>query len=151
VVLCQLKQALESASGNLGEHEVSYRSYRSYNLNYLSLRTIHSSAIRLYGGSDGLRDEALLLSATSAPKATFGGYSTFSDTVEVAAAYLFYLCSNHPFIDGNKRVALGSCLVILELNGYRPAPDSEDWENLTLAVAAGVLGRVEITATLRKL
>jgi len=42
-------------------------------------------------------------------------------------------------------------LVFLELNDYSPAPDSEDWENLTLAVGAGVLGREEITATLRKL
>jgi death on curing protein len=112
---------------------------------------IHSAAIRLFGGSDGLRDEALLLSATSAPQATLRWISIFSDTVEVAAAYLFYLCINHPFIDGNKRVALGSCLEFLELNGYSPAPDSEDWENLTLAVEAGMLGREEITATLRKL
>lgn len=112
---------------------------------------IHAAAIRLYGGSPGLRDEALLQSATAAPTATFGGVSTFEDTVEVAAAYLLYLCSNHPFIDGNKRVALGSCLVFLEINGYRPAPDSEHWENLTLAVAAGLLTRADITATLRKL
>lgn len=112
---------------------------------------IHAAAIRLYGGSAGLRDAALLHSATAAPQATFGGQSTFADTVEVAAAYLFYLCNNHPFVDGNKRVALGACLVFLELNGYKPAPDSEDWENLTLAVAAGLLSRDETTATLRKL
>ncbi|MFN4943867.1 MAG: Fic family protein [Akkermansiaceae bacterium] len=74
---------------------------------------------------------------------------TFADTVEVAAACLFYLCSIHPLIDDNKRVGLGSCLVFLELNGYSPAPGSVDWENLTLAVAAGVLGREKITATLR--
>jgi prophage maintenance system killer protein len=48
-------------------------------------------------------------------------------------------------------VALGSCLVFLEINGYQPAPDSEHWENLTLAVAAGLLTREEVTATLRKL
>jgi death-on-curing protein len=71
--------------------------------------------------------------------------------VEVAAAYLYYLCSNHPFVDGNKRVALGACLVFLKINGYRTAPDSEDWESLTLAVAASLLSREEITATLRKL
>lgn len=112
---------------------------------------IHAAAIRLYGGSPGLRDAALLQSATAAPQATFGSVSTFSDTIEVAAAYLYYLCSNHPFIDGNKRVALGACLIFLELNGYTPAPDSENWENLTLAVAAGVLSRDDITATLRKL
>lgn len=51
----------------------------------------------------------------------------------------------------NKRVARGSCLIFLELNGYQPAPDSEDWEKLTRAVAAGILTREEITATLRKL
>jgi death-on-curing protein len=112
---------------------------------------IHSAAIRLFGGLPGLRDAALLQSATAAPQATFGSKSMFSDTVEIAAAYLYYLCSNHPFVDGNKRVALGACLVFLELNGYTPAADSEDWENLTLAVAAGLLNREDITATLRKL
>jgi death-on-curing protein len=112
---------------------------------------IHSEAISQFGGSEGLRDRALLESAIAAPQATFGGTSPFQDTVEVAAAYLFYLCSNHPFIDGNKRVALGSCLVFLQLNGYTPAPDSDKWENLTLAVAAGALSRVEVTETLRGL
>ena len=112
---------------------------------------IHAAAIRMFGGSPGLRDAALLHSATAAPQATSGGKSTFADTVEVAAAYLYYLCSNHPFVDGNKRVALGTCLVFLELNGYQPAPDGDEWETLTLAVAAGLLTRDEITATLRKL
>lgn len=112
---------------------------------------IHRAAIEGFGGSDGLRDPALLQSAVFAPQASFGGASTFSDTVEVTAAYLYYLCSNHPFVDGNKRVALGACLVFLKINGYRTVPDSEDWENLTLAVAASVLSREEITATLRKL
>lgn len=112
---------------------------------------IHGEAIAQFGGSPGLRDRALLESAIAAPQASFGGVSAFSDTVEVAAAYLFYLCSNHPFIDGNKRAALGACLVFLQLNGYTPAPDSDDWETLTLAVAAGGLGRDEVTATLRKL
>ncbi len=120
-------------------------------LNTDQVLEIHAAAIRLFGGSDGLRDAALLHSATAAPQATFGGQSTFVDTVEIAAAYLYYLCSNHPFVDGNKRVALGACLVFLELNGYQPAPDSEDWENLTLAVAAGLLSRDDITATLCKL
>lgn len=117
----------------------------------LQIQEIHGAAIRLYGGTPGLRDSALLESAVAAPQATFGGCSTFADTVEVAAAYLLYLCGNHPFVDGNKRVALGACLIFLELNGYSPAPDSEHWENLTLAVAAGLLSRDEITATLRKL
>ena len=86
---------------------------------------IHATAITMFGGSDGLREPMLLESAVAAPQASFGGVSTFSDTVEVAAAYLYYLCSNHPFIDGNKRVALGAGLVFLQINGYQTAPDSE--------------------------
>ena len=90
-------------------------------------------------------------SAIAAPQASFGGHSPFADVIEVAAAYLFYLCSNHPFLDENKRAALGACLVFLRLNGYTPAPDGDDWENLTLAVAAGVLSRDEVTARLWQL
>ncbi len=112
---------------------------------------LHFEAIDQFGGSDGLRDRALLESAVAAPQASFGGASPFNDAIEIAAGYLFYLCSNHPFVDGNKRVALGSCLVFLQLNGFTPASDSEEWENLTLAVAAGALSRDEATATLRSL
>ncbi|MES2595996.1 MAG: type II toxin-antitoxin system death-on-curing family toxin [Verrucomicrobiota bacterium] len=112
---------------------------------------IHAEAISQFGGSTGLRDRALLESAIAAPQASFGGESPFDDMVDIAAAYLFYLCSNHPFVDGNKRAALGSCLIFLRLNGFAPAPDSDEWENLTLAVAAGVLSRDEVTGKLRQL
>jgi death-on-curing protein len=112
---------------------------------------IHREAIQRFGGSDGLRDRALLESAVAAPQATFGGQSPYKDVVEVAAVYLFSLCSNHPFVDGNKRVALGSCLVFLQLNGVQPAPDSEEWESLTLDVAAGKLARDAVTRRLRRL
>jgi death-on-curing protein len=70
---------------------------------------------------------------------------------EVAAAYLFYPCKNHPFIDGNKRAALGACLVYLRLNGIEPKADSPEWEELTLAVAAGAIDRDETTQRLRRL
>ena len=112
---------------------------------------IHGEAISQFGGSPGLRDRALLESAVAAPQAGCGRVSPFKDVIEVAGAYLFYLCGNHPFIDGNKRAALGACLVFLRLNGHRPAPDSEEWETLTLGVAAGVLSREEVTAKLRTL
>ena len=112
---------------------------------------IHDEAISQFGGASGLRDRAMLESAVAAPQASFGGQSIFADIIEIAAAYLYYLCSNHPFVDGNKRVALGSCLVFLQLNGIEPAPDSDDWENLTLAVAAGSLSRAEVTQRLREL
>jgi len=112
---------------------------------------IHAEAIAQFGGSAGLRDRAMLESAVAAPQASFGGVSPFEDSIDVAAAYLFYLCSNHPFIDGNKRAALGACLIFFQLNGHTPAPDGDEWETLTLAVAAGALGRDEVTRRLRAL
>ena len=72
------------------------------------VQEIHAEAIGRFGGSKGLRDLTLLESAVAAPQASFGGKSPYADLVEVAGAYLFYLCRNHPFIDGNKRDALGA-------------------------------------------
>lgn len=115
------------------------------------VREIHAEAISLFGGSHGMRDEALLESAVAAPQASFGGKSPYADIAEVAAAYLFYLCRNDPFVDGNKRAALGACLVFLRLNGTKPAPDGPEWEELTLAVAASVIDRDEVTDRLRRL
>jgi death-on-curing protein len=112
---------------------------------------IHAEAISKFGGSDGVRDMALLESAVAAPQASFGGRSPYADLVEVAAAYLFYLCRNHPFIDGNKRAALGACLVFLRLNGIEPKADGAAWEEMTLAVAASDIDRQETTERLRKM
>ena len=112
---------------------------------------IHAEAIAQFGGSDGIREPALLESAVAAPQATIGGQSPYRDLAEVAAAYLFYLCRSHPFIDGNKRTALGACLVFLRLNGVEPKPDGPDWEELTMAVASSTINRAETTRRLRKL
>jgi death on curing protein len=120
-------------------------------LNVAIVNEIHEEAIAQFEGINGIRDQALLESAISATQASFAGVSPFTDVIDVAGAYLFYLCSNHPYLDGNKRVGLGACLVFLQLNGFTPAPDSDDWENLTLAVAAGVLAREEVTERLRVL
>jgi death on curing protein len=115
------------------------------------VREVHAEAIERFGGSDGVREMALLESAVAAPQASFGGQSPYRDIAEVAAAYLFYLCKNHPFIDGNKRAALGACIVFLRLNGIEPKPDGPAWEELTLAVAASEVDRDEATRRLRKL
>jgi death on curing protein len=115
------------------------------------VREIHVEAINNFGGSDGLRDLALLESAVAAPQASFGGQSPYKDLPEVAAAYLFYLCRNHPFVDGNKRAALGACLVFLRLNGIEPKQDGPEWEELVMDVASSALDREQTTARLRKL
>lgn len=114
---------------------------------------IHQEVLAAHGGATGIRSRELLESAVAAPQATMMGAPLISEPIEIAAAYLFYLCSNHPFVDGNKRMALATCLVFLSENGLLPEEtlDVDNWENLTLAVAAGLLNREEITATLRKL
>ena len=114
---------------------------------------IHAEVLAAHGGADGLRDEALLESAVAAPQATMMGTPLLSDPLEIAAAYLFYLCRNHPFLDGNKRTALATCLVFLTENELLPAEELAvaAWEQLTLDVAASRIDRDETTARLRKL
>ena len=114
---------------------------------------IHAQVLAAHGGTAGIRSRELLESAIAAPQATMMGQPMISDPIEIAAAYFFYLCGNHPFVDGNKRIALATCLVFLSENGLLPndSLDVDAWETLTLAIAAGLLNRDEITATLRKL
>lgn len=117
---------------------------------------IHAEVLAAHGGLPGLRDKGLLESAVAAPKASFGGQPLISGPVEVAAAYLFYLCRNHPFADGNKRTALAAALVFLEANGKLPDPGAsvkaiDDWEALVLDVAASRLDREQTTRRLRAL
>jgi death-on-curing protein len=115
------------------------------------VREIHAEALKNFGGAGGIRDEGLLASAVFAPQSSFGGKSPYSDIVEIAAAYLFYLCRNHPFVDGNKRTAMAAAIVFLRLNGIEPAPDSDKWEKLLLDVAASKIDRLETTIRLRKM
>lgn len=115
------------------------------------VREMHAEALRKFGGSDGVRDENLLASAVLTPQSSFGGKSPYADLVEIAGAYLFYLCGNHPFIDGNKRTAMMAAIVFLRLNEIEPAPDSDEWERLVLDVASSKLDRDETTRRLRKL
>ena len=114
---------------------------------------IHREVLDAHGGSEGLRDRGLLESAIAAPKATMLGKPVFKDAIEVAAAYLFYICRNHPFIDGNKRTALATCLVFLTENKLleNEALDAALWESLTLDVAASRLDRDHTTERLRAL
>ena len=128
----------------------------SESLAYLSVpavQAIHTEVLKAHGGSPGIRDRALLESAIAAPQATMMGQQLISDPIEIAAAYLFYICGNHPFVDGNKRTALAACLTFLAENNllhYEKLP-LEEWEKLVLDVAASRIHRTETTACLRKL
>ena len=125
-------------------------------LTVAAVESIHQEALAAHGGSAGLRDHSLLESAILAPRASMFGEPLIRDPLEIAAAYLYYICLNHPFIDGNKRAALGACLVFLDLNGLlsdpsAPAKSPDAWERLVLDVAAGNMDRMTATARLRDL
>ena len=115
------------------------------------VKQIQQAVIEEFGGPPGVRDEGLLSSAVGATQATIGGRSAFADAIEVAAAYLYYLCRNHPFVDGNKRTAMAAAIVFLRLNGIEPAPDQPAWESLVMDVAASRLDRGAATLRLRRL
>jgi death-on-curing protein len=122
-----------------------------FHLNVDIVREIHAEALERFGGLEGVRDKNLLASAVLTPQSSFGGKSPYGDIVEVAAAYLFYICGNHPFLDGNKRTAMMAAIVFLRLNGIEPRPDSDRWERLVLDVASSKLDRDAATRCLRKL
>ena len=118
-----------------------------------AVKAIHGEVLAADGGAAGIRDETLLESAVAAPQASMMGQPLISDPLEIAAAYLFYICRNHPFLDGNKRTALAACLVFLETNGL--LPDSrlpiDEWEQFVLDIASSKLDRTATTHRLRKL
>jgi death on curing protein len=118
-----------------------------------AVKAIHREVLAAHGGGNGIRDETLLESAVAAPQASMMGQPLISDPIEIAAAYLFYICKNHAFVDGNKRTALAACLVFLEENGILPDRKLpiNDWEQFVLDVAASKINRDATTRRLRKL
>lgn len=112
------------------------------------LRT-HLSLIEAYGGEPGVRDIGMLLSAIAMPQASFGGQFLHKDLFEMAAAYLFHIVQNHPFMDGNKRTGAASAIIFLDMNGVEIEADEEGLVDLTLHVASGHAGKQEIAAFLR--
>jgi death on curing protein len=102
---------------------------------------IHRRVIEEFGGNPGLRDRGLLESAIAMPLSTFGGVDLHVGLPEKAAAYHFHLCANHPFMDGNKRVAVAAAEVFLLINRQELSANDNDVEELTLGVAAGRLSK----------
>lgn len=93
----------------------------------------------------GLRAPGLLEAAVLMPQQRFGGEYLHPSLPEMAAAYLFHLCRNHAFNDGNKRVAVLAALIFVKVNGVENLPEPDDLEAVTLAVASGAWGKDELT------
>ena len=98
---------------------------------------LHEDQIRRYGGSTGTRDAGLLESSMGSAAATFGGAFLHGTIFEMAAAYLYGICRNHPFIDGNKRTAVAAALTFLEMNGIAIDAEEDAFYDLVIGVAEG--------------
>ncbi|MGH9372838.1 MAG: type II toxin-antitoxin system death-on-curing family toxin [Vicinamibacterales bacterium] len=122
-------------------------------MRYLSLGEIvdlHQALIDQSGGATGIRDLGSLESALAQPRATFGGTDLHPAVVDKAAALAFSLALNHPFVDGNKRIAHAAMEVFLLLNGLERLGTVDDQERLMLDLAAGHLTREQLTAWLHQ-
>ena len=111
---------------------------------------IHADQIQRYGGSLGIRDADLLQSALGMPEAGFGEQYLHVDLFEMAAAYLYHIVQNHPFIDGNKRAGTMAAFVFLKLNGLTLDADELAFETLVLQAAQGQVGKDAIADFFRQ-
>lgn len=107
-------------------------------VNKKALILLHAECLAEYGGPEGIRDEALLESALARPENQLS-YSATADLPSLAAELGFGIARNHPFVDGNKRVAFLSVGLFLALNGYRLLADKAEATSVILALAAGQL------------
>lgn len=114
----------------------------------LVVDAVHLDQLREHGGLAGLRDEHALESALARPRQKWQ-YDDEADLATLAAAYGFGLCRNHPFRDGNKRVAFVVMVVFLELNGFRFDATEADVVTTMLAVASGQLSETDLAEWLR--
>ena len=110
---------------------------------------IHNNQIELYGGQNGVRDFGLLQSALAQPEASFAGQWLHEDIFLMAAAYAFHICQNHPFFDGNKRTALASALVFLELNSVSLDDPKGKLLEAMLGIAKGALSKQQFAEILK--
>jgi death-on-curing protein len=111
---------------------------------------IHTDLLQRYGGRPGLRDRNLLESALAQPKMTVGGKFVHKTLFDKAAAYGFHVCKNHPFIDGNKRVAFVLMDIFLQKNGWEIVAHEEEAYSLMIDLASGKLTKAQLAGWIKK-
>ena len=122
-------------------------------MRYLTLTEaveLHRRLLQATGGAPGIRDFGALESAIAQPKATFAGVDLYPTLAEKAVALAFSLVQNHPFVDGNKRVGHAAMETFLVLNGSEIGAAVDDQERLMLDLAAGRIGRGDLSDWLRQ-
>ena len=118
-------------------------------LSVANVLRLHEMSIERFGGSPGVRDAGLLESAVAMPQASYGGTYLHENLFAMTAAYLFHISQAHAFVDGNKRTALAAALTFATLNGVRMNAGDDDLIEICLGVAAGEIGKDELTRRLR--
>jgi death on curing protein len=111
---------------------------------------LHRAVLEVSGGASGIRDLGALESALAQPRASFGGADLHASLHAKAAALGFSLALNHPFLDGNKRVAHAAMEAFLMLNGFQILATVDQQERLMLDLAAGLVTREQLTEWLEK-
>jgi death-on-curing protein len=111
---------------------------------------LHQALLRAFGGRGGLRDRGALEASLARPFATFDGEDLHPDAAAKAAALMHSLVSNHPFVDGNKRVGAAAAELFLEVNGWALHAEDDDLEKITLAVARGEIAAEALAIWLRQ-
>ncbi|MEZ5512812.1 MAG: type II toxin-antitoxin system death-on-curing family toxin [Steroidobacteraceae bacterium] len=111
---------------------------------------IHDRQLAEHGGSSGVRDETLLLSALARPQQLYAYGDPAPDLADLAASLAFGLARNHPFVDGNKRTAAVACETFITLNGVALMANDLELYQRYLALAEGKLSDQEFAAFLRE-
>jgi len=120
---------------------------------YLSaeqLLALHAAQRRRFGGAAGVRDRGALDAAAARPAATFDGEDLYPDEAAKAAALLHSLVTNHPFVDGNKRVGILAAELFLAVNGWALAAGEDELHAVVLATARGELAAEALAIWLRQ-
>ncbi len=111
---------------------------------------IHRDQVERYGGNGAIRDIGLLRSAIAVPQAGVATGYLHDDLYEMAAAYMFHIIQDHPFVDGNKRTGAVAAVVFLMMNGVDLEVDEDSFEKMVRRVAAGKVKKREVATFLRE-
>ena len=145
------KTSPKKTTAVIREDEIPYGGQQVIFLTLKEVLRFHRRQIEEFGGTEGVRDMTLLQSALAQPEAGFGGHWLHEDDFEMAAAYAFHICKNHPFLDGNKRTALDTALIFLGLNGINFRKPKEMFIEIMLSVAEGKLTKKALARVFRDL
>ncbi len=111
---------------------------------------IYKRQIERFGGLDGIRDAGLLDSALAQPQATFFGELLHPTIFTQAAAYLYHLAKNHPFLDGNKRTAFATIIAFLQIHDYELDMTEDAAYNMVMQVAQGEMSKEALSSLLEQ-